>query len=231
MTFTKQLWQSVSQLYHAIQSHPFNRELAAGILPLDKFRYYVQQDELYIKAYARALALLAAKAPDSAARHVLLSYAKDGLLIEQQLHDYFFRQYDIESAVEQEPACFAYTHFLLAVSAIEPFEAGLAALLPCFWIYREVGYNIANTSVTNNPYQLWIDTYTDAEYDKIVDRMLDLTEHAAQQTSATKRWHMAETFFQSTRLEWMFWDAAYRQEKWPYSPEKSWMDMEKTQRS
>lgn len=216
MTFIEELWHSIEGLYRAIQSHPFNQELAAGTLALDKFRYYVQQDELYIKAYARALALLAAKAPGSATRHDLLSYAQDGLLIEQQLHDYFFEQYHIERDVTQQPACSAYTNFLLAVSALEPFEVGVAALLPCFWIYREVGHNIAKASAENNPYQLWIDTYSNAEYAQIVDRMIDITEQAAQQTSETLRRQMTEAFLQSSRLEWAFWDTAYNMTKWPF---------------
>ena len=59
MTFTQELWQSTRHLYDAILAHPFNTELAAGTLNSDRFTYYVQQDELYIKVYARALAQVA----------------------------------------------------------------------------------------------------------------------------------------------------------------------------
>lgn len=213
--FTQQLWQSTKHLYDAILAHPFNTELAAGTLNSDRFKYYVQQDELYINVYARALAQVAAKAPDSEICSDLLSYAKDGIAIEQALHDYFFKRFHITPTEDRQPSCFSYTHFLLSITSLEPFETGIAALLPCFWIYQEVGHHIEQTSVEGNPYQLWIETYSDDAYDKVVDRMISITESVASAASSATRSRMSEAFFDSTRLEWMFWDAAYRLEKWP----------------
>jgi len=215
MTFTEGLWQSTAHLYGAILEHPFNTELAAGTLDPDRFAYYVQQDEIYIKAYARALAQVAAKAPDSQACNDLLGYAKEGILIEQALHDSFFKKFGIVPTDQPQPSCFSYTHFLLSVTAAEPFETGVAALLPCFWIYQKVGHHIAGFAAADNPYQLWIETYSDDAYDEVVDRMVSMTEDAAVAASGSARSRMAQAFFDSARLEWMFWDAAYRLEKWP----------------
>ena len=97
MRFSDILWQSTESIYKSILTHPFNTELAAGTLTPNKFEYYVQQDGLYIKAYARALALLAAKAPSSEMANELLSYAKDGILIEHMLHDHFFKTFHIDA--------------------------------------------------------------------------------------------------------------------------------------
>jgi len=41
--------------------HPFVREMAAGALALEKFRFYVEQNILYLHEYAKAIALGAAK--------------------------------------------------------------------------------------------------------------------------------------------------------------------------
>lgn len=214
MRFSDTLWQSTEPIYKSILEHPFNTELAAGTLTPDKFAYYVQQDELYIKAYARALTLLAAKAPSSEMANELLSYSKDGILIEHMLHDHFFKTFHIEQTAEPQPACFSYSNFLLATTAVEPFDIGLAALLPCFWIYRQVGHFIAKTSVADNPYQLWIDTYTDIEYDKVVDRVIDMTNAVADKASDSIKAKMATVFVYSTRLEYNFWDAAYHLDTW-----------------
>lgn len=43
---------------------------------------------------------------------------------------------------EMSPACHHYTTFLLAVAYKEPLAVVLASLLPCFWIYVEVGKSI-----------------------------------------------------------------------------------------
>lgn len=213
-TFTEQLWKSAEPIYQAILEHPFNRELADGSLASNRFHYYVQQDALYLQDYTRALTLLAAKAPAVQVRHDLISYAQDGIQIEQQLHEHFMQKFNIKSVKEQQPACFNYCNFLLASTALEPFEIGLAAILPCFWIYRDVGRTIAKTAANTNPFHAWIDTYTDAEYDKVVNRMIALTDEAADQTTKAVRMKMKEAFVRSTQLEWSFWDAAYKLQKW-----------------
>lgn len=217
MTFTEHLWQQTKCIVHQMMQHPFNTELAQGTLATARFEYYIQQDSLYLRDYTRALALLAAKAPTSAYAHDVLSYAKDGVVIEQHLHDHFFKAFNISPATTQEPSCFAYTHFLLATAALESFAVGVATLLPCFWVYRDVGFSIAAQSAGANPYALWIETYTDAEYNRVVDRMIQITEECAQSSSDSVRDQMLQAFVRSTQCEWAFWDAAYRLERWPVS--------------
>ena len=94
------------------------------------------------------------------------------------------------------------------------YEEGLAALLPCFWIYREVGIHIHKNSADNNPYQKWIDTYSGEEFAKIVQDMIDLTDRSADIASPEIRKLMLQAFVHSTNLEWMFWDGAYNLETW-----------------
>ena len=213
-SFTKQLWQSTRDIYKAIIAHPFNTELAQGTLAIEKFQYYVQQDELYIQAYAHALNILSVKAPASAISNDLLSYANDGILVEKALHDHFFLKFKISPAPEAQPACFSYINFLLATTALQPFEIGVSALLPCFWIYREVGVHISRKASPNNPFQPWIDTYIDDDYSRDVDRMIEITDKTAAAASGEVKLHMQRVFAESVRLEFVFWDAAYRLEKW-----------------
>jgi len=215
MAFTDNLWQSTEDIYEKILSHPFNLELTAGTLSPDRFSYYVQQDELYIKAYARSLALVAAKAPDSDICNDLLSYAMEGIAVERALHEHFFKKYDVTPTQLQEPTCFAYTNFLLSAASHAPYETGIAALLPCFWIYQRVGRHIEKSASDHNPYQMWIDTYADDAYDLVVDRMVSIVDEAADASSGTVKSGMSSAFLGSARLEWMFWDAAYRLEAWP----------------
>lgn len=215
MPHTDTFRQAVVPIIDAILRHPFNRELASGTLERSRFAYYLQQDELYLRDYARALALTAAKAPNAAATNDLLAYAREGILAEQELHDHFFKKFNIAPADEQQPACFAYCRFLLSACAIEPYEMCLATLLPCFWIYRDVGLAVARSTVADNPYQAWIDLYTHPSYNQEVERMIELTEAAAVVASENVRTQMGRLFHDSTRLEWRFWDAAYHLEEWP----------------
>lgn len=214
MAFTDDLWRAGENIYQAILALPFNRELAAGTLAVERFTYYVQQDSLYLRDYTKALAWLAGKAEDTDEAHDLLTYARDAVDVERQLHHMMRETFDMPPATQAEPACFAYTHFLLYTTAVAPYPVGLAAVLPCFWIYREVGLHIAACAAADNPFQPWIDTYSDPGFGSVVDRMLAITNVAAENSSPSLRTAMTKAYVQSTRCEWAFWNAAWAQERW-----------------
>src|SRR5438477_128105 len=61
MRFTEEAWERTAALRAAIHDLPFNRELAAGTLAPERFRFYIMQDALYLAQYSRVLSLAAAK--------------------------------------------------------------------------------------------------------------------------------------------------------------------------
>jgi len=215
MRFTETLWSSITDIYQAIIRHPFNEELAQGTLPSEKFAFYMQQDALYLSDFARALATMAGRAPDEEALLQFVRFAEGVAVVERALHTSYFHEFGIETPTRQQsPSCFAYTNFLLATTACRSYQEGMAALLPCFWIYREVGHDIYKRAAPNNPYQKWIDTYAGQEFGEWVDRAIALTDRIADHASAMQKERMRDAFVSSSRLEWMFWDSAYRLEAW-----------------
>lgn len=214
MRFTDQLWQQITPLYETILSHSFVQELAAGTLPVTKFQYYIQQDALYLTDFSRALAQLAVKATQPADILQFTEFAANAIRVERILHETYFTRYGIQPETSKKPACFAYTNFLLATTATQSLAVGAAAVLPCFWIYREVGKYIYAQARSQNPYQSWIDTYAGDDFDQVVSQMLALTDQLAESASPTERDQMQEAFIQSSRLEWYFWNDAYQLEEW-----------------
>ncbi|MGK7294895.1 MAG: TenA family protein [Candidatus Wenzhouxiangella sp. M2_3B_020] len=215
MTFTESLWNENRTLYRAILELPFNTELTAGTLTEERFAFYVKQDSLYLADFSRALAIAGTRAPQAAELQRFLDFAGEAVAVEQALHDSFLERFDTWIDVGKSPACFAYTHFLLSTAAHASYPVACAALLPCFWIYREVGLYIHERAAQPNPYQDWIDTYAGEDFSQAVDRAIELTERAAEEAGEADRERMRTAFFESTRLEWMFWDSAYRLEEWP----------------
>src|SRR5271166_966779 len=140
--------QQTHNLRTAIHKLPFNIELAAGSLRRERFRHYITQDALYLGQFSRALALAAAKAPDSETLRDFAQSAVSAVSVERSLHEHYLRAFGVDPAVlaaaEPAPDCLAYTSFLLATAYHEPWEVLVAALLPCFWIYWDVGCEIAN---------------------------------------------------------------------------------------
>ncbi len=214
MNFTRQLWQDIEPIYQGILQHPFNQELAQGTLDQSRFQFYLKQDALYLVDFARALALIGARSGTAQAVVDFLHFAEGAIVAERSLHEYYFQVYGTQLDVDYAPGCFSYTNYLLATAALRSYEEAIAAVLPCFWIYREVGNYIHKTAATENPYQKWIDTYAGEEFGAVVEQAIAITEQTAAQTTPVIQKLMQKSFIYSTRLEWLFWDSAYRQESW-----------------
>lgn len=218
-TFSSDAWQRNLPLYRKILAMPFNRELADGVLAQDCFRHYMIQDAHYLEGFARALSMASARGLN--ADHVVhfAGAAQAAIIVERSLHAEYFRAFGITpddfAQAEPTPACDHYVSYLLRVAAMEPFEVGLAAVLPCFWIYREVGKHIHAHAVQPNPYQAWIDSYAGEEFEHAVDDVIRVSDATARHVSPRTLQAMHRAFTRATQLEWMFWDSAYRLAAWP----------------
>ena len=214
MNFSESAWGAIESIYKSILEHPFNQELAQGTLAKERFQFYMKQDSLYLMDFARALAIAASRATDPDDLVLLLDFSKGAIIAERGLHEFYFDFYGIKLDVEKAPGCFTYTNFLISIAEHGSYEESLAALLPCFWIYQEVGSHIHENSVAKNPYQKWIDMYSGEEFQNVVKNAIDLTDRVAKDVNNKQLQKMKEAFITSTRLEWLFWDSAYRMENW-----------------
>ncbi|MEW6049211.1 MAG: thiaminase II [Bacillota bacterium] len=217
--FTRELWRRIEPVYEAILAHPFIRGLTDGSLPKDAFRFYVVQDALYLRDFARVLSLAAAKAPHDQAIAMFCHHAAGAIEVERQLHAGFFRDFGL-SAEEVErtpmaPTNLAYTSYLLRVGYSAPFHDVLGAVLPCYWIYWEVGKELMGRGSPDPLYRRWVDTYGGEEFGAIVRAVLELTEQVAADLTPAQRAAAAAHFVTTSRYEWMFWDMGWRQEPWP----------------
>ncbi len=215
-SFSDRIWHGTADLRGAIHALPFNRGLADGTLAPDKFQFYIVQDALYLDQYARALAIAGARGPDGATLRAFGHYAIDAIAVEQALHADYFKQFGISPEMaEPSPDCLAYTNFLMATAYHEPWEVLVAALLPCFWLYWDVGTAIAEHAAGDNPYRAWIDTYADEGFGQAVRAVIATTDAAHDAASGLVRAKMAAAFIRSSQYEWLFWEGAWRMRSWP----------------
>lgn len=218
-TFSRDAWAGNAAAYETIRAMPFNAELAAGTLSRARFIHYIVQDAHYLVGFGRALALAAAKAPNPDRMVQFARAAETAIVVERSLHGGFFRDYGIDAgtfaAMPLSPPCDHYVAYLLATAYAEPYEVVLGALLPCFWIYAEIGRDILGRAGPGNPYQAWIDTYAGEDFAEAVAAMIAATDEAAAGASPDVRARMHRAYTQATRLEYLFWDGAYRDARWP----------------
>jgi thiaminase/transcriptional activator TenA len=218
-SFSRSAWSRNAHTYEIIRTMPFNADLAAGTLSEARFKHYITQDAHYLVGFGRALTLAAAKAPSPERLIQFANSAEGAIVVERALHGSFFERYGITSdmftTTPLSPACHHYVSYLLATAYAEPYEVLLGALLPCFWIYAEVGRDIHGRAAAANPYQAWIDTYAGEQFHDAVRATIAATDEAAATASDTLRERMHAAFTRATQLEWIFWESAYRRETWP----------------
>jgi thiaminase/transcriptional activator TenA len=212
--FCDAAWQRTTGLRAAIHSLPFNRELAAGTLDKARFQFYIEQDAQYLEQYSRILAMAGARGPDGATLRLFAESALEAVAVEQALHAQYLSEFG-SAAAEPSPDCLGYTSFLLATAYHEPWEVLMTAVLPCFWIYWDVGNAIAREAAAENRYRAWIDTYSDEGFGNAVRAVIAATDTAAAGASAALRDRMMTAFIRSTQYEYLFWEGAYQLRRWP----------------
>lgn len=217
--FSEEVWQHTADLRQSIHRLPFNIELAAGSLSRDRFQAYIVQDAIYLGRFSRALAISAAKAPDIATMQSFAQSALGAIAVEQALHGRYLQDFGVDplsvADAEPSPDCLAYTSYLTAAAYHDPWEVLVAALLPCFWIYWDVGCAIARTAAPQNPYKAWIDTYADERFGEAVKTVIAVADRAAESAAAATRTQMQTAFIRACQYEWLFWDGAYQRRGWP----------------
>ncbi len=215
MKWSETAWQEALPIYNQITTMPFITELAGGTLDIEKFKYYMQQDAHYLEYFARTLAVIAAKLNDVNAMLDFVRFAEGAIVVERALHDGYFKKYDVAGRMPLSPTCHHYVHFMQSTAYANDVATAMAAVLPCFWIYKKVGDHILETQTQdNNAYTDWIATYAGKEFSLVVEKAITLCDAAAANATPAQQQAMTAAFITACRLEYAFWDSAYRLEKW-----------------
>ena len=218
-SFTGELWRGVADIYAAILAHPFLAGLADGSLEQDAFAFYVVQDALYLRGYAQALAEVATRAPDTAGLEMFARHAADVIAVERALHGSLLSELGIDpasaEAAEPAPTTLAYTSYLLAAARGGSYAEGVGAVLPCYWIYWEVGKELMRRGSPNPRYQQWIRAYGAEEYGDAVRDVITVADGLGPGLAPSERALVHRHFRTTSRYEWMFWDMGYRKQSWP----------------
>ena len=218
-SFSAQLWESIRDIYRAILAHPFIMGLTDGTLPAESFAFYVVQDALYLQGYARALAAVGSRAPTSDAMQMFARHAADAVAAELELHATLLAELGISAEdvkrAEPAPTNLAYTSYLLATAHAGSYAEGVGAVLPCYWIYWEVGKELLRLGSPDPRYQRWISAYAAPEYGEVVGAVIGEADRIAPTVSAADLALMRRHFLTTSRYEFLFWDAGYRRESWP----------------
>lgn len=217
--FCDDVWQRCAKLVRAIHEHPFNTALGEGTLDRDRFAFYIVQDARYLEAFSRALATASVRANDPDDAAFFASSAYSALVAERSLHAGYIEEFGLTgddlAGIITSPTCLGYSSFLQATALAEPFPVLAAAVLPCFWVYQDVGEALVAKAGDDHPYRAWINTYADPEFAEAVGHARAIADRLAERADAPTRDAMTGAFCRATEYEWMFWDSAWNRESWP----------------
>jgi len=218
--FTDRLRRRADAIWEAQHNHPFVRGIGEGTLDLERFKFWVRQDYLFLVEYGRLLALAAARSPDMPTMTRFAGLLWETLETEMGLHRSYAFEFGISSeeleAEVKAPATQAYTDFLVRTAAAGDFAELVAALLPCMWAFCEIGQRLAaGPPPADERYRRWIEMYSSPEFAALADWCRGLLDRLAAGRSEKELSRLEAAFLTSSRYEYLFWEAAYRQERWP----------------
>lgn len=215
---TERLLDASREIWEGYLSHPFVRGLADGSLAVNKFRFYLLQDYLYLFDYAKVFAQGVVKSREPEVMRVFSSYVASILNGEMEIHRGYMARLGITEeqaeAVQPSLSNLSYTAYMRAVAAEEGPAEIMAAVLSCAISYEY----IAKWIVKNYPdadkhdfYGEWVRGYASEDYAAENQRLIALMERLSADYTDTQRKHLVDIFVACSRYEAMFWDMAWNE--------------------
>jgi thiaminase/transcriptional activator TenA len=219
--FTERLRQKASGIWEAQHQHPFVQGIGDETLSLERFKFWLRQDYVFLIEYARLLALAAARSPDLDTMNRFATLLKETVETEMNLHRVYATEFGISrEELERElpaPTTRGYTDFLLRVGATGDFAELAAALLPCMWAFSEIGRRLAAQAAPSGDkrYAKWIAMYSSREFAELAQWCCDLLDSLATGLPDRELQKLEAAFVTSSRYELQFWEMAWKMERWP----------------
>ena len=205
MSFSNHLRKLAQPVWDAQLTHPFVLALGKGTLSERKFRYYILQDARFLADLARVFAAGSVRAPDAESALRFAKLAEDTIIVERSLHENYGKRWNLSPQ-----------HMLTVAQSGTATEIGVVAL-PCAWIYCVVGKHLLKNGAppAKHPYRDWLMLYASPEFEAVQEWMRARIDTWARTAGHEEKKRMEHSFLISSKYEWMFWEMAWNEEKWP----------------
>ena len=218
MSLTQELRDKHHDLWQRMVTHPFVLEMGEGALPVEKFRSYFLQDYLFAKDLVSMTALGISKAPDFQAASRLNQFLTVILDPENDLFVRAFRELgatELEySSARPTPTTQAFGDFIMRAGLEGDFEDIITVLYVTEGTYLDWGTRLieAGKRPSNPVYREWIDIHGPQVLGELVGWMSSYLDAA---DIGRRRPRIERIFHTTLRYEYLFWEAAYRGQRWP----------------
>lgn len=218
MKFSQKLYESVEDIWKSYYEHPFVNGIGQGTLDVDKFKFYMIQDYIYLLDYAKIYALGIVKADTEEVMKGFATMVNGILNGEMSIHRSYMRRLGItQDEIKETKASLAnisYTNYMLSVSQRGTLAELTVSLLSCMWSYLEIGKHLSEIpgSIDHEFYGEWIRGYISEDYIKLTNWIIDLVDDLARDLPNRELEKLEEIFINTSKYEYMFWDMSYNKE-------------------
>jgi thiaminase/transcriptional activator TenA len=180
------LWRSNFDLVCSCLTHPFVKALGDGSLSPKLFHGFIAQDTFFLRAFQKAYALALARSEDDEMTAVFCDLIA-GVTEELKVHHAYATELGIDlQSVVPNPACIAYTDFLLRTAWHASLAEIVAAMTPCMQLYAYLGGELARMCGPPHPYRRWIEAYSGKEFQGLADRLAALLDQVGSDRDAVR---------------------------------------------
>lgn len=212
---SERLYRAAKPIWDRCLSHPFVTGIGDGTLEVEKFRYFMLQDYLYLFDYARVFALGVVKARDPELMRTFSENVDAILHGEMNIHRSYMARLGIteEQVFAVNPALdnLSYTNYMLSAAHDGGPAEIVAAILSCSWSYAEIGQALAAIpGAAEHPfYGEWIQGYASDGYAATNQALIDLMDRLAADVGEERFSRLTDIFVNCSRYELGFWDMSW----------------------
>ena len=209
------LHDAAAPIWENCLKHPFVTGIGDGTLAVEKFRYFMLQDYLYLFDYARVFALGVVKARDPRLMRIFAANVDTILGGEMEIHRTYMARLGIteEQVFAVKPALdnLSYTNYMLSVASTGGPAEIVASILACSWSYAEIGQALARIpGAAEHPfYGEWIRGYASDSYAATNHSLIELMDALAAGASWEQMARLTDIFVNCSRYELGFWDMSW----------------------
>ena len=183
-----QLKRACVDEWNAYCHHDFVNEIGEGTLPIESFRYYLEQDYIFLIHFSRAWALAVYKSSSVAEMQWATEILHSTINTEMSLHVGFSERFGVSQEqlenTKEAQANLAYTRFVLDKGLAGDLLDLYVALMPCVVGYAEIGNRLSleyDSVLADNPYREWIEMYSSEEYQTLAIKSISVLERICRE--------------------------------------------------
>jgi thiaminase (transcriptional activator TenA) len=218
MGFADTLKQHSIDIWQKILSHRFVMELSSGILPLNKFLFYLRQDHYFLEEFSKFLQSAKQKTDDNKLKEWLDSLYLNTVNFEMEVQKQLLNSLDASSSSPSNTANYEffpcrttlnYTSYLMNTASNGTFSEIVSVTAPCPWTYLEIAQKLSKIPLSNEAYKKWVPFYSSTDSHRQVAEIKEILNWLGDNEDEKSKAKMKNHFAKACRYEYLFWEMAY----------------------